>query len=148
MPTDSSFIFLPAQEQIDTRRAVTLGRRGATGLKRLADRVVKCLCTSEGSVPSDLSYGTMFPSLIGSNVSSGKDLLDVVRMSVEATTATLQRYQSARPALFPTEEDLLYEIEILQLNYDREISSLEVTIRVWNQADQSVRLLLPPLALG
>ena len=60
----------------------------------------------------------------------------------------MKRYQTARPRLFPSAEDQLFDIEVLHLHYDREVSSLEITIRIWNQANESMRLLLPPLALG
>lgn len=146
MPTYDTYIeLLPTDEQSvqsGTYRYGYTRHIGIKGFQKLINRWAKCFLTLEGTDLSDRRYGTAFSKLVGSNITVRSDLAGLVQLAVEATNATIRRYQSARPSDDPRENLDDADLEALNISVAR--AEIEVFVRIRNQAGEVLRVQLPP----
>lgn len=150
MPTYDTYIeLLPESVQTTTRKTYAYGYRKhllIKGFQKLINQWAKCFLTTQGSNLSDRSYGTRFPLLIGSNVTQRRDILDTVQLAVEQANDTLFRIQSAYPSEDPRE--LLDDARLESLQFSVDGTGIEVFVRIRNQANEVLRVQLPPVSIG
>jgi hypothetical protein len=82
---DIHFQILPAEDQ-RSERVYGFGYTSAVGVRgpqKLINRWVKCFMTQQGSDPFSPRYGTGFPGIIGSNISSVEDVIDAVALFIQ-----------------------------------------------------------------
>lgn len=147
MPTFDTYIeLLPADQQSVQNGTYTFGYRKALGIKgfqKLINKWAKCFLTPEGSDLSDRTYGSPFPNLIGSNITTRGDVADVVQIAVDKTNAKIREYQAAKPPDDPRES--LDDAELESLVFDTSGTGITVFIRIRNQAGELLRVQLPPV---
>jgi hypothetical protein len=146
MPLYDTYIeLLPTEEQSVQAGTYTYGYSrhiGIKGFQKLINKWAKCFLTLEGSDLSDRRYGTAFISLVGSNITTRTDLVDLVQLAVDSTNNTIRRYQSKRPSDDPREN--LDDANLEALNISLERAEIEVFVRIRNQAGEVLRVQLPP----
>ena len=86
-------------EQARAGRPFTFGAGGAVAVRGRRKTVAiyeKCLCTARGSDPTDLTYGTGFANLVGSNVTvdSARDVIAIAVQDAAQQVLSLQRAAS------------------------------------------------------
>jgi hypothetical protein len=113
------------------------------GFQKLINKWAKCFLTPEGTDLSDRTYGSPFPNLIGSNITSREDVSDVVQIAVDKTNVKIQEYQAADPPEDPRE--ILDDAELESIVFDTAGTGVEVYIRIRNQAGELLRVQLPPV---
>lgn len=149
MPTYDTYIELvPAAEQRVSRKTFRYGFKrhiGVKGFQKLINRWIKCFLTMEGTDPSDPDYGTLIPNLIGSNVTSRKDVVEALQLAVDKTNETILRLQAARPSDDPME--MLADARLEALAITPAGDGFEADVRVRNQAGQVLTAQIPPLTL-
>lgn len=137
---DIHFQILPADQQISSR-VFGFGFVSAVGVRgpqKLINRWLKCLMTPQGSDPFSPTYGTGFPNLIGSNISSVEDVLDAVSVFIQSCSEQVRAFD--RAALTPADERL-QNASILKVNaYD---DGFEIWVGITNAAGLQTPVVLP-----
>lgn len=147
MATFDTYIeLLPEDEQGVQSGTYTFGYRKALGIKgfqKLINKWAKCFLTPEGTDLSDRSYGSPFPNLIGSNITTREDVVELVQIAVDKTTSKIQEYQAANPP--EDDREILDDAELESVVFDATGTGIEVFVRIRNQAGELLRVQLPPV---
>jgi len=105
---DIHFQEIPAEQQAGASgRVFSFGYTSAVGVKgpqKLVNRWLKCFCTLRGSDLLDPTYGTGFPDLLGSNVSSRQDFVDAMAMFITDCNDKISSFDQAQ---FPPDDERL-----------------------------------------
>jgi hypothetical protein len=72
---------------------------GVAGPQKLINRWLKTFLTPKGSDPYDLSIGTNFYNLIGSNISTFQDIKDALALAVEDCNDQIRKSDRRRLAV-------------------------------------------------
>ena len=137
---DIHYQILPLAEQT-SERVYGFGFVSAVGVRgpqKLINRWVKCFMTSQGSDPYAPTYGTGFPDLIGSNIQSTADIIDVVSLAIQDCNEQIRAFET--PNLTPTDERL-GSATILQILEDG--GGFQLWIGITNAAGLQTPVLLP-----
>lgn len=144
---DTYIELLPEADQLSTRKTYHYGFQkhiAIKGFQKLINKWTKHFLTTEGTHPSDRTYGTRVPLLIGSNVQSRRDILDVVQLAVAKTNSKIRSIQSAYPSEDPRE--LLDDATLDALEFSSDLTGIEIYVRIRNQANEVLRVSLPPIS--
>lgn len=138
---DIHFQILPLAEQKETR-AFGFGFISAVGVRgaqKLVNRWLKCFMTPQGSDPFSPTYGTGFTDLIGSNIQSTSDIIDVVSLAIQECNEQIRKFETTNTT--PLEERLA-SATILQILEDGE-DGFQLWIGITNAAGLQTPVLLP-----
>jgi hypothetical protein len=113
------------------------------GPQKLINRWLKCLLTPKGSDPREPAYGTGFTGLIGSNISSNKDVYDALTLFVEDCNNQI-RAMDIRS--FPPDEERLESATVAGVVPHASGDGFEVYVRLRNAAGLVVALQLPSVS--
>jgi hypothetical protein len=134
---------LPEAEQRETFKFVSLGYVGGAGVKgfqQLINTWLRVFLTSKGSDPADLSFGTGFPDLIGSNLNIS-DARDIVLLSVDDCNEQVTAFQQADVTLTPSER--LASATIIEFTEQPDAPGFTVKVEIKNRANERLVLNLP-----
>lgn len=137
---DIHYQILPADQQV-SERVFGFGFVSAVGVRgpqKLINRWLKCLMTPQGSDPFSLTYGTGFPNLIGSNISSVNDLIDLVSIYVQSCSDQIRAFERQT---FPPPDERLQSATILRVNDLGD--GFEVWVGITNAAGLQTPVVLP-----
>jgi len=137
---------LPEADQRDTFKFMSFGFAGALGVKgfqMLIDQWLRCFLTQRGSDPADLTYGTNFTALIGSNVPL-QDARDVVNLAVDECNEQVQTFNRSNVTL--TASERLAGAQIVDFVDKPSAPGFDVFVEIKNQADERLILNLPTFA--
>lgn len=147
MPKYDTYIELvPEAEQATSRKACRYGFKrhiAVRGFQKLINQWMKCFLTLQGTNLSDRQYGTLFPQLIGANVTSRRDIVEAVQIAVDKANEDMFRLQNARPSDDPTE--LLQDARLEALEINASATGFAAFVRLRNQAKQSLQFQIPPM---
>jgi hypothetical protein len=105
---DIHFQIVPEEEQVTANgRVFTFGYASAVGVKgaqKLVNRWLKCFCTLKGTDLLDVTYGTGFPDILGSNVSRQQDFTDAMVLFVNDCNKQIIAFDLAQ---FPPDDERL-----------------------------------------
>ena len=138
---------LPVQEQRDTFKFMSFGFSPSIGIKgfqMLLNQWVMCLLTPRNSDPTDLSRGTDFTKLIGSNLPLA-DARDVSAIAIEECNEQIFKLQRSDGTL--TASERLASAEIIDFQTDPTAPGFSVYVEIKNQARERLVLNLPATAL-
>lgn len=96
-----------AEKDVNSIRFFTFGFNrsiAVRGVQKLILLWLKCLMTPKGSDPTNISAGTDFPNLIGSNISSMADVRDVVLLAIDDCNTQIKAIQRVT---LPDEDETL-----------------------------------------
>lgn len=105
---------------------------GVKGFTRLITRWSLEFLTLRGSDPLDRERGTLFASLIGSNVSSEDDIEDVCRTAVARATQRILLYSADSPPA--SLDETLNSVEVEQINFTASSTGFDLYVRIKNAA--------------
>lgn len=145
---DIYFQVLSALEQQTTFKFVTFGTPSTIGVKgfpQLINKWLKCFLTPKGSDATDLNYGTVFPTLIGSNVALS-DVRDIADLSVQQCNTQLFSMQASDVTLTPSAR--LSNAKIVNYVAKPELPGFDLYIEIKNQAQELLILNLPTLPVS
>lgn len=140
-PYDIHYQILPIEQQT-SERVFGFGFVSAVGVRgpqKLINRWLKCFMTPQGSDPFSPAYGTSFPDLIGSNIQSTSDVIDVVSLAIQDCNEQIRAFETTN--LTPTEERL-GSATILQILEDGD-DGFQIWIGITNAAGLQTPVLLP-----
>ena len=150
MPTfDTHIQLLPASQQTVQTGTYTYGfskHIGVKGFQRLITHFAKALLTLEGTDLSDRDYGTRFPAIIGSNVTSTADVREIVVSSVAKAESTLVKRQAKNPDL--NLDERLQSAVVTSIIFDADGLGFDAYIYLKNQAGVGLQFLLPTSTYG
>lgn len=129
-------------EQARAGRPFTFGAGGAVAVRGRRKTVAvyeKCLCTQRGTDPTDLTYGTDLPTLVGSNVTVD-DARDIIAIAVQDAGKQILAVQ--RSADLPLDERLS-SVAVGEVVSYPSIPGVAVTINL-RFADGSSAVATPP----
>lgn len=138
---DVHYQILPADQQ-QSARVFGFGFVSAVGVRgpqKLVNRWLKCFMTPQGTDSFDPSYGTGFANLIGSNIQSTADIIDVVTLAIQSCNEQIRAFETTN--LTPTEERL-GTATISQILEDG-VDGFQVWINISNAAGLQMPVLLP-----
>jgi len=138
---------LPEEEQTNTFKFVSLGFTGGIGVKgfqMLINQWLRTFLTTRGSDPADLTFGTDFPKLIGSNVGYA-DARDIVMLAVDQCNETVTRTQAADVTLTPSER--LASATIVEYVEKPDAPGFDVSVEIKNRANERLVFNLPSLSV-
>jgi len=142
---DIYFQVLSAIEQQTTYKFVTFGTPSTIGVKgfpQLINKWLKCFLTSKGSDATDLNYGTVFPTLIGSNVSL-LDARDIADLAVQQCNTQLLAIQGSDLNLTPSER--LHSANTINFVEKPEAPGFDIYVEIKNQAQELLIFNLPTI---
>ena len=137
---------LPEAAQRSTFKFMSFGFVGAIGVKgfqMLINQWLRCFLTQKGSDPADLSYGTSFIGLVGSNLPVF-DARDVAVLSVDDCNEQIQRFNKRNTALSLSER--LASAQVIDFTEKPSDPGFEITVEIKNQANERLALNLPVLS--
>lgn len=142
---DLYFQSLPLEEAATSLKVFTLGKaaegsQGTKGFQLCINMWVKILFTRKGSDPTNLSRGTAFPNLSGSNLSM-VDAEDVVRSSIDEASEQLTAIQT-KDASFEARERLA-SAQLLSYVPDPSGPGYEAWVEILNQAGERLVINMP-----
>lgn len=138
---DVHYQLLPVAEQ-SSERVFGFGFAAAVGVRgpqKLINRWLKCLMTPQGSDPFNPAYGTGFGALIGSNIQSIADVMDVVTLSVQECNRQVREFDKTN---FPPADERLQSATILKI-VPTGADGFDVWIGITNAAGLQTPVLLP-----
>jgi hypothetical protein len=138
---DIHYQILPLAEQT-SERVYGFGFVSAVGVRgpqKLINRWVKCFMTPQGSDLFEPAYGTGFPDLIGSNIQSTSDIIDVVSLAIQDCNEQIRRFETTN--LTPIDERL-GAATILRILEDGD-DGFQLWIGITNAAGLQTPVLLP-----
>jgi hypothetical protein len=110
------------------------------GPQKLINRWVKCFLTARGSDPHNKTYGTLFPTLYGSNITSYQDLADAIHVSVDDCNQQIATQDRVNQA---PDDERLQAGAVEQIIPNSAGDGFDVYISVTNVAGLTVTLQLP-----
>lgn len=115
---------------------------GVRGIQKLVNIFAKFLLTPVGTDPTDLTYGTNFMSLVGSNVSL-RDAREILDTAVMATASAIQGWQAGVNGI-PDDERLAtaYVTDYILISAG---PGFAAQVLITNIVNQQLQLLLPTL---
>lgn len=134
---------LPLEEQLTSQKFMTFGYAeglGVKGFQMLIDLWLKTFLTRKGSDPTNLSRGTAFTNLIGSNTSLD-EAEDVVRTCIDDCNQQVRTMQQVDQSLAATER--LADARLLRYVSNTAAPGFDATIEIGNAAGQRLQFLLP-----
>lgn len=134
---------LPESEQTEIFKFMTFGfdsTIGVKGFQMLINMWLKCFLTSKGGDPSDLSYGTAFTQLIGSNVALD-DTRDVVDLAIDQCNTKIKEIQDNNFPLTPSE--LLESAQLIDFIEDPSAPGFSAYIEIKNKAQERLTINIP-----
>ena len=145
---DLYFQVLSSVEQQTTMKFVTFGTNstiGVKGFQQLINKWLKCFLTPKGSDATALNYGTVFPTLIGSNISLA-DARDVSDLAVQQCNTLLINMQSSDLSLASSER--LNSAKIINFVEKPEVPGFDLYVEIKNQAQERLVFNLPTLPVS
>lgn len=145
MSYDIHFQMVPTADQDGSGKVFTFGFVSAVGVRgpqKLFNRWVKCLLTTKGTDPLNKQYGTIFSSLIGSNITSDSDVMDATVIAIEDCNDQIHALDLTN---FPPDNEKLQSASlyrIVPLNED----GYDIYIQIKNVAGQVLTMQLPAVA--
>ena len=139
---DIHFQTLPIEEQQDSEYVMYFGGQvqGVKGPQMLINQWFKHFLTERGTDYTNLDYGTVFPTLIGSTLTPA-DARDVVLLSIEQTNNYLYGVQASDPTL--TASERLEKAVLVRYTEDTTAPGFTGFIELSNRAGDVVTLPLP-----
>jgi hypothetical protein len=137
---------LPEAEQKDTFKFMSFGFAesiGVKGFQMLINQWLLCFLTRRGSDPADLARGTVFTSLIGSNLALA-DARDVVSLSVDQCNEQVSAFQ--RNDFTLTASERLASASVVGFTEQPSAPGFDVVVEIRNQAGQRLVFNLPNYA--
>jgi hypothetical protein len=113
---------------------------GVRGLQMLVNIWLKCFLTPKGSDPVNLSYGTDFTRLIGSNVTP-EDARDVVLLAIQDCNAQIKAFQAKDTSLTATER--LATCVLIEYTIDNTAPGFTAKVDLKNVANERLVVNLP-----
>ena len=141
VPYDIHFQILPADQQT-SERVYGFGYTSAVGVRgpqKLINRWLKCFMTPQGSDPFSPTYGTGFTDLIGSNIQSTSDVIDVVSLAMQECNEQIREFETTNST--PLDERLA-SATILQILEDGD-DGFQIWVGITNAAGLQTPVLLP-----
>jgi hypothetical protein len=117
---------------------------GVRGIQKLVNIFAKYLLTPVGSDPTDLTYGTLLTSLIGSNVVLA-DAQEILDLAVSETVAAIQGYQSVQSGV--PDDERLATASVVDYILVEEGPGFAAQVLITNVANQGLQIVLPTLAV-
>lgn len=117
---------------------------GISGVQKLVNLFAKYLLTPVGTDPTDLSYGTALPSLIGSNIDV-YDTREILLLAVDKTTQSIKRYQRAAEI---SDAERLASASVTDYIVIPEAPGFSAQIYIVNALNKGATVLLPSLQTG
>lgn len=114
---------------------------GVRGLQKLINMWAKYFLTPVGSDPTDLSVGTDFMGLLGSNVDVN-DAQDILLIAVDKTNQAIQSYQTGRDI---ADDERLANAEVTDYIVLSDANGFAAQIHITNVAGEGLSFLLPTL---
>jgi hypothetical protein len=145
---DIYFQVLSSIEQQTTFKFVTFGPSstiGVQGFPQLINKWLKCFLTTKGSDATNLNYGTVFTSLLGSNVPL-HDARDVAALALQQCNNQIITMQSGDLTLTSTER--LASANIIKFLEKPEVPGFELYIELKNQAQELLVFSLPTISVS
>lgn len=115
---------------------------GVRGIQKLVNIFAKFLLTPIGTDPTDLTYGTNFTSLIGSNVVLA-DAQEILNIAIDATVAAIQGFQSGQSAV--PDDERLSAAAVTNYIAIPEAPGFAAQVLITNVSGQQLQLVLPTL---
>lgn len=145
MPTtyDLYYQVIPKDEQLSAGgKVVSFGYASALGVKgpvKLSNRWLKCFMTLKGTDPLNKTYGTGFPDLLGSNVSTPSDFIDAMTIYVDDCNQQIRAFDNAQ---FPPDNERLESAAIASIT-PLGPDGYEVYVHIKNIAGELVTIQVP-----
>lgn len=140
---DVHFQMVSTQEQLSANGKVfTFGYTSAVGVKgpqKLANRWLKCFCTLKGSDLLAPEYGTIFPEIIGSNISRRQDFTDAMTLYIEDCNQQIRTFDLAQ---FPPLDERLASA-VLTSVIPRGVDGYDVYVTIKNMAGTLLTVQVP-----
>lgn len=102
------------------------------------------LLTPIGTDSVDLTFGTVLPSLIGSNVAL-TDAQEVLQVAVTATTDAIHTFQAGRGSV--PDDERLASAEVTQFIVIEEAPGFAAQILIRNTTNETMSVILPSLSV-
>jgi hypothetical protein len=115
-----------------------------SGIQKLVNMFAKFLLTPVGSDPLDLTYGTDFPNLLGSNVDV-YDAKEVLELSVAKTVQAIQNNQASTEV---PDGERLSTATVTDYIVIPEAPGFSAQVYIENTLNQGITVLLPSLHVG
>ena len=113
---------------------------GVAGFLMLINNWLKCLLTPRGGDPTNLSYGTDFTKMIGSNLTVS-EAQDVTILSIEQANDYIDSVQRLDTTLSATER--LGSATLINFVPDETAPGFTATVEIVNQARERLKFNLP-----
>jgi len=141
VPYDIHYQILPADQQVSARvfGFGFVSAIGVRGPQKLINRWLKCFMTPQGTDPYNPKYGTGFTDLIGSNIQSPTDVVDVISLAIQECNEQVRGFEAVNTT--PLDERLA-SATILQILQDGD-DGFQVWIGITNAAGLQTPVLLP-----
>lgn len=139
---------LPAETQITSNKLIGFGFTSTVGIKgfqMLINNWLRCFLTARGSDPADLTYGTIFATLPGSNTSF-VDAQDISNLAVHQCNQQIVFIQSNDRTL--TASERLSSAKIINFVEHPELPGLELFIEIKNTAQELLVFSIPSIRTG
>jgi len=115
---------------------------GVRGIQKLVNIFAKYLLTPVGTDPTDLTYGTQFTNLIGSNVVLS-DAQEVLNLSVQQAVVAIQGYQTNQAGL--ADDERLASAVVTSYILIPEGPGFAAAVLITNVSGQQLQIILPTL---
>lgn len=114
----------------------------ASGLEKLAFEVIYCLFTTEGSIPSDPTFGTRMREFVGQlNMGADESVVTSLIMA-EVVKAENQVKSRQATASLPASEKLK-TLVVDMITIERSTQSVSINLIIVNELNQSVGFEIP-----
>lgn len=117
---------------------------GVRGINKLVNMYARFLLTPIGTDSVDLTFGTVLPGLIGSNVAL-TDAQEILQASVTATTDAIHGFQVGRGSV--PDDERLATAEVTQFILIEEAPGFAAQILIRNTTNEMMSLVLPSLSV-
>lgn len=140
-PYDVHFQIIPVADQT-SERVFGFGFVSAVGVRgpqKLVNRWLKCFMTPQGSDPFSPRYGTSFPDLIGSNIQSTSDVIDVVALAIQDCNEQVRAFETTNNTPLDERLGTAAVLRILEDGGD----GFQIWVGITNAAGLQTPVLLP-----
>ena len=117
---------------------------GVRGINKLVNMFARFLLTPIGTDSVDLTFGTVLPRLIGSNVALA-DAQEVLQVAVTTTIDAIQAFQAGRDSV--PDDERLASAEVTQFLLIEEAPGFAAQILIRNTANETMSVVLPSLSV-
>lgn len=138
---DIHYQILPEEQQLSAR-VFGFGFVSAVGVRgpqKLINRWLKCFMTPQGSDPFDRTYGTGFPYLIGSNIQSTANVIDIVTLAIQDCSTQIRAFETTN---LMSADERLGSVSILQILEDG-AAGFQIWLGITNAAGLQTPVVLP-----